>query len=121
MKLFDQTLRTLERALDVRATKHSVLASNLANVDTPGYRARDVDFDEAMTSALDAEGASAAEREEIWARDLDTRGAGFDGNGVDLDRTMASLSANATQYSAATRAAHKKLALLKYVASDGNG
>lgn len=46
---------------------------------------------------------------------------GLDGNAVDLDRTMVALAQNALQYSAAARAAGKKLALLRYVASDGVG
>ena len=42
-----------------------------------------------------------------------------DGNSVDLDRTMAALSENAMQYGAASRAAQRKLAILRYAASDG--
>jgi flagellar basal-body rod protein FlgB len=46
---------------------------------------------------------------------------GMDGNAVDLDRTMVALAQNSLQYSAAARAAQKKLAILRYVASDGVG
>jgi flagellar basal-body rod protein FlgB len=45
----------------------------------------------------------------------------LDGNMVDLDRTMAQLAENAMQYNAGAKAASKKLAMLRYVASDGNG
>lgn len=37
-------LQRLERYLDVSVLRHSLISSNLANVDTPGYRTRDVDF-----------------------------------------------------------------------------
>jgi flagellar basal-body rod protein FlgB len=46
---------------------------------------------------------------------------GLDGNGVDLDRTMVELSRNALLYGASSRSAGKKLAILRYVASDGVG
>ncbi|HZN95158.1 MAG TPA: flagellar biosynthesis protein FlgB [Myxococcales bacterium] len=45
---------------------------------------------------------------------------GLDGNRVDPDRTLAAIAQNALQYGAAARAAGKKLAILRYVASDGN-
>jgi flagellar basal-body rod protein FlgB len=45
--------------------------------------------------------------------------AGLDGNQVDLDRTTAAIAENALQYGAAARAAGKKLAILRYAASDG--
>jgi flagellar basal-body rod protein FlgB len=46
-------------------------------------------------------------------------GAGLDGNAVDVDRALAAVAENAIQYNAAARAAGKKLAILRYVASDG--
>ena len=98
MKIFDPTLGQLQRALDARLLRHNVLAGNLANSDTPGFVPRDVDFTAAMR-----EGA----------------GAGLDGNAVDVDRALAAVAENAIQYGAAARAAQKKLAILRYAASDG--
>jgi flagellar basal-body rod protein FlgB len=46
-------------------------------------------------------------------------GAGLDGNSVDVDRALTAVAENAIQYDAAARAAQKKLAILRYVASDG--
>ncbi len=46
-------------------------------------------------------------------------GAGIDGNAVDVDRALAAVAENAIQYGATARAAQKKLAILRYVASDG--
>jgi flagellar basal-body rod protein FlgB len=48
MKILDQTFRTLERALDVRMTRQGLLAGNLANVNTPGFTPRELDFAAAM-------------------------------------------------------------------------
>lgn len=45
-------------ALDVRATRQTLLSSNIANADTPGYLARDVDFNASLAGALKRVGAS---------------------------------------------------------------
>jgi len=139
MKLFDTTLDKLQSALDVRLRKQNVLQSNLANADTPGYQAKTLDFDQAMAEAvaqqqaptaapsaaplsegeiaLDAAGPVAAPASAVHA---DGSGpGGLDGNGVDLDRTMVELAQNGLLYGAAANTAKKKLAILKFVASDG--
>jgi flagellar basal body rod protein FlgB len=52
--------------------------------------------------------------------DIPSSNASLDGNTVDLDRTMVAMAENALQYGASARAAGHKLAILKYVASDGS-
>jgi flagellar basal-body rod protein FlgB len=141
MKLFDATLTRLERSLDVRLQRHNVLAGNLANVDTPGYKAKDIDFQAALneinapeagegslattaTGHMDASGrvVTAGKRNtEVPVVEASSARPGLDGNGVDMDRTMAALAENGMQYNAGARAVSKKLALLKYVANDGQG
>jgi len=48
-------------ALDVRATRQALLSSNIANADTPGYQARDVDFAASLAGALRQQGAAGTE------------------------------------------------------------
>ncbi len=48
---FDSALGIHDKALLVRARRGEILASNLANADTPGYKARDIDFREALARA----------------------------------------------------------------------
>ncbi len=120
MKLFDGTLTQLGNALDVRLYRQNVLSGNLANVDTPNFVPTDVDFDKAMASASRVEGGEKASFESA-VQDVPGEGLGLDGNGVDLDQTMVSLAENGLQYGAVARTASKKLAILKYVANDGNG
>ncbi|MBD2943877.1 flagellar basal body rod protein FlgB [Burkholderia pseudomallei] len=48
------------QALDVRAYRQELLSSNIANADTPGYRARDVDFSSMLARALKQDGAASA-------------------------------------------------------------
>lgn len=130
MKLFDRTLSQLENALDVRMVRHNVLAGNLANADTPGYVARDVDFAAAMAAAEASDAAAPAaprhiplgtNAQAIEAATVRAEGApaGMDGNAVDADRALVALAENGLQYGAAAKTAARKLAILRYVASDG--
>ncbi len=144
MKIFDATLARLERSLDVRLTRHNVLAGNLANVDTPGYKPRDVNFAAAMASAPAASGAGSSSTERtaaghmaaavgtgiggngVHGGDVPVNESGgdaptMDGNRVDLDRTMADLATNGMQYNAGARVVSKKLSILRYVVGDGQG
>ena len=52
MNLFDTTQIGLERAISGSAMRHSVLAGNIANANTPGYARRDVDFHGALRTAM---------------------------------------------------------------------
>jgi flagellar basal-body rod protein FlgB len=133
MKIFDGTLDVLERSLDARLLRHNVLAGNLANADTPGFTAKDVDVAAAMARGTAATGAPSGERAGDIPLSLagggasgpspivqkDGASAGLDGNGVDVDRTLAAVAENAIQYGAAARAVQKKLAILRYAANDG--
>jgi len=151
MNVFDKTLATLERSLDARLLRQNVLAGNIANANTPGFTPKDVDFEAAMASAQREPGVSLAAPSSAegstspgpialdapraapraldggtsaWSAPLvHAAGAspGLDGNAVDLDRTMVAMAQNALQYSANARAAGRKLAILRYVASDGAG
>ena len=53
----DQYLSFNERALSLRAQRQELLASNIANADTPNYKARDIDFSNALQNALASKGA----------------------------------------------------------------
>lgn len=119
MKLFDNALTLLGRALDVRLERQNVLASNAANIDTPGFKHKDVDFVQAMRGAVSSEGAGAQAAVASATHEIEGPLSGLDENSVDLDRTMVAMAENGLQYGAAARAVSKKLAILKYVAGDG--
>jgi flagellar basal-body rod protein FlgB len=111
--LFDATTRGLGEALTLHQKRHEVLASNVANVETPGYRARELDFGTALKDAFAAEAPPAA----VFpaTRVLEDRGAPArtDGNTVDVDLQMAKLSANGGRYVALARILGHRLALLR--------
>lgn len=55
----DQYLSFNETALSLRAQRQELLASNIANADTPNYKARDIDFSSALQNALAGKGVAA--------------------------------------------------------------
>ena len=52
MDLFSGTISNLDKALNYSATKQKVISQNIANVDTPNYKAKDVSFKAAFNEAL---------------------------------------------------------------------
>ena len=100
-----------EQALKVRAHRNEVLSSNIANADTPGYKARDLDFAEALngarSSAVTLRKTSALHQ---GAPGMTTHGAqlkyrvpmqpSLDGNTVETDVEQAAFAENAVQYRA---------------------
>jgi len=107
------------QALMLRAERQRLLASNIANADTPNYQAKDMDFGKALRSvASAATGGSAALPQVTNSRHLavsttgmadNTRQAALqsqtavDSNGVDMDRERASFVDNALKYEATLR------------------
>ena len=87
-------------ALELRSQRMGVIASNIANAATPGYKARDVDFDKALEAKL-ASGQSAVPS--FGEPDLLYRRAvmpSLDGNTVELGREQVAFAENALKYSA---------------------
>ena len=136
MRLFDKTTTVIQGALDVRLERQNLLAGNVANADTPGFKPRDLNFAVALADAtrkhLAVPGSSEAAPGDLpldaahlarpsMASDIAAGAPGIDGNRVDLDRTMASLAENALQYGASTKSLSKKLTILRSVITDGGG
>ncbi len=122
MELFDVTFQTLDLALGAAGKRQEVLANNLANVNTPGYKRLDVEFDGMLAKAVDAARAgdkSALDQMRPGVSTDDSVSVRADGNSVDVDQEMAFLAENNIRYNALVQLSQKKLETLKYVISDG--
>ena len=53
MKIMDTTMKTLAASLNLRQMRNEVLSSNIANAETPGYKAKRLDFEQALQRAID--------------------------------------------------------------------
>lgn len=122
MELFDVTFKTLDLALGAAGKRQEVLANNLANVNTPGYKRLDVEFDGMLAKAVDAARAGDRSALDAMRPGVNTDHAvsvRADGNSVDVDQEMAFVAENNIRYNALVQLSQKKLEGLKYVISDG--
>jgi flagellar basal-body rod protein FlgB len=96
MGLFDVTSSALEVAIRGTEARQTVLANNLANVNTPNFKRSDVSFQGALQSALDsANGSTAAVDSTSLTTTTDSSTSmRADGNNVDVDVESANLSKN---------------------------
>lgn len=90
----------LERYLDLAAYRHGVIAGNLANIDTPDYAARDIDFQRELDAALRQ--ASPAQGPPV-VRNVPDLVARPDGNNVSLERETALLAQTQIQFQIGTQ------------------
>jgi flagellar basal-body rod protein FlgB len=95
-------------ALALRARRQQVIAANIANADTPGYKAVDFDFAKALNEALRKPGAGDGARLYQTA----TAQPSADANTVDMDAERAKFADNAVRYEAALRALNGRIRTL---------
>ncbi len=130
---FDPTIGALNTALNLRLVNQNVISSNIANADTPGYKAKAMEFEGALRDALAADGEvqpggarSAHFRHstdpvnpEIYD---DPNGVeSLDGNTVDRAAEMSKMAENQILYDANVEMLKRKLGMLKYAISEGGG
>jgi flagellar basal-body rod protein FlgB len=134
--LFDQTLTTAARALNLGARRHELIISNLANADTPGYKAFDLEMKEAITAqATKGTTAHLAQTHPVHipvgpsqndhlrsylVQNEDPNNMRGDGNTVNMEREMANLAENQLMYKASAQIVAKKFQSLKSVIQGGN-
>lgn len=129
MNVDDKTFRALATSLKFREMRQELGASNVANAQTPGYKATKLDFEEALARATDVDGnlTMAASDE----RHFNVGGGGFNnlepeiyedpngvvsenGNTVDVEAEMARMAENKIMYDTTVQLINKKLGLMKY-------
>jgi flagellar basal-body rod protein FlgB len=122
--LFNNTIEKLEKSLNLRALKHEVISSNIANADTPNYKAFELVIEEELTETennnfsnrmfrthpmhlsgqLETDGNASLSKRDI-SNEITLRG---DGNTVNMEKEMAELSENHLMYRATADILAKK-------------
>lgn len=92
--ILDPIAGQLERYMDLLSARQKLVASNIANADTPGYRTQDIDFNAELRNAW-----GGGEPHAIEAGGLPVKN---DGNDVSLDRESRLLSENALRFQVAS-------------------
>jgi flagellar basal-body rod protein FlgB len=134
----DLTARILEKSLDGLSLRAQTITNNVANVDTPNYKAGDVNFEQQLTAALNNQpqgdelplmlthGAHIAPNGRPGLDDLapatvrtTSTTMRNDGNNVDVEREMARLAETQLSYQASTQVLNEKLRLFREAIWEG--
>lgn len=123
----DLTTRVVENALQASSLRQRVLAHNIANVNTPGFKRARVDFERFLSEALrskeglDArEGLDASLGSIKGVRTVETSTWGrLDGNNVDVELEAVQIAENQIWYAALTRQLSDRFARMRMVIHDG--
>lgn len=135
MEINDKTMQALQAAMKFRQLKQEVHAANIANAETPNYKAQKLDFEEALARALDTDGQMNMATSD--SKHFNVGNGGFDnlepeiyddpngvvnpnGNTVDRDKELAEMAENKLLYDASVQLINKKFGLLKYTVGSGN-
>lgn len=128
---FDPALNTAKRALDGLAMRQECIGRNIANIDTPGYKAVDVEFEDALEQAQDHLTALEVERTDAGHLHVAENGTPFrvsfreggnaraDGNNVEIEQELTEMTETGIRYQTVAQLISDKLALLKTIASGG--
>ena len=110
LDMLDRLAGQLERYMDLLSTRQKLVASNIANADTPGYHARDIDFQFELQNAAGGE-----------ARILEAGGLASknDGNNVSLDRESRLLAENALRFQMASNLLRSQIRAVRSAIDEG--
>jgi flagellar basal-body rod protein FlgB len=110
--MLDSLAGKLERYMDLLSARQKLVASNIANADTPGYQTRDIDFQSEFRSA--AHGAPQIQQ----VMGLATKN---DGNNVSLDRESRLLAENALRFNLAAGLMRSQIQQMRSAIKEGQG
>ena len=101
----------LERYMDLLSARQNLVASNIANADTPGYRTQDIDFQSEFQNAMSGGAPHAMQPGGLAVKN--------DGNNVSLDREARLLSENALRFSVASGLMRGQISSLRAAIKEG--
>jgi flagellar basal-body rod protein FlgB len=109
--MFDQVGAGLEKYMTVLSVRQRVVASNIANADTPGYRTKDIDFQAELRDATDGIRPQAQDVEGLKIKS--------DGNNVNLDREARLLSETDLRFSVASQLVRSEIKSIRSAIDEG--
>ena len=130
--LFDYSFQALEKAVGISQQRHGLIANNISNLDTPGFKAQEIDFKaalkDAISSSMDNVALTKTHTDHLGiqsggaitqATPFEEEGQ-FDGlNWVNMDNEMKKLTENKMVYRTAVEAMLRKIRIIKEVIKEG--
>jgi flagellar basal-body rod protein FlgB len=108
--MLDRLAGQLERYMDLLSARQKLVASNIANVDTPGYQTQDIDFQGELQSTM------ARDPKVVGVQGLAVKN---DGNNVSLDREARLLAENALRFQMASSLLHSEIGQIRSAINEG--
>lgn len=124
----DSTFKLIKNAIGVSTTRGKLIANNIANVNTEGYKRYYIDFDEALNEASKGISLKKTRREHIDGSNIlgnsyiyreDDTSIKIDGNNVDIESEKVDQATNTMMYNALISRVNGKLSLTNYIISGG--
>jgi flagellar basal-body rod protein FlgB len=109
--MFDPIQSRMEHYLDLLSERQKLVASNVANLDTPGYKTRDIDFQFEFESQLAGGKSTVTEPTGLTVKN--------DGNNVSLDRETRLLAENAMRFNFVSNLMKNELRMVKQAIDEG--
>ena len=110
--MLNQVAGQIERYMDLLSTRQKLVASNIANADTPGYQTQDIDFQSEFQSAI------GGPPRVMGVSDLQVKN---DGNNVSLDRESRLLAENALRFQVASQLLRSQIRAVRSAIQEGKG
>jgi len=120
----DKSATLLEKMLDVSSVKHKVIANNIANVNTPGYKKMEVSFADQLEKALNKDSMNKFDTLQpkiVISKEDSSETVRNDGNNVDMDKEVSSLVKNTLSYNIYTQLLSKKFEDIKSAIESSRG
>ncbi len=123
-RLFGNTIRLLGNVANLRIDRHSLLTSNLANIETPGYKTKDVSFERQLQAALPGKNELRLVRTNprhmpIYDATGNIKPDIVTGGDVDIDKQMAKLAENNLMYNAMIQILGRKYRAIREAIDQG--
>ena len=123
----DKTPQVLEKALDFQSERQLLISSNISNIDTPGYKAKDIDFKGALKAALGSGldlslrsthkkhfGPNTEMIKQLQAETfVEMDASKSNGNNVNIDKEMMKLAENQISYNATVQMLSKRFSTIR--------
>ncbi|MFP4201077.1 MAG: flagellar basal body rod protein FlgB [Bacillota bacterium] len=110
----DQTARLAEHSLRGLWTRQNIISENMANINTPGYKARRLSFERYLASALEGEDTHPLD----FVSSSRASSMRVDGNNVDLEAEMVALTENSLKYRSVMNQLQRKMDTLNAIARE---
>ncbi len=115
-----QLVDLIGKALSVRAFYHKLVSGNIANSQTPGYKAKSIDFRTELDKRATSTGPVSQDNRDYKVTENESEGfVKLDGNTVELETETVRLTENQLMYQALVQMASKRFSMMKYVIGEG--